>query len=74
MNRKQTLLAFAGTLALGVAGFSTTATVLDVTIDDIMNDQATVDDIVSYSLGPRGQRYSPLDALTKDNIKNLYPV
>ncbi len=74
MNRKQTLLAFAGSLALGVAGFSTSATALDVTIDDIMNDQSTGGDILSYGLGPRAQRYSPLDTLNKDNIKNLYPV
>ncbi len=74
MKTKQTLLAFAGSLALGVAGFSTSANALDVTIDDIMNDQASVGDILSYGLGPRAQRYSPLDTLTKDNIKNLYPV
>ena len=74
MKRKQTLLAFAGSLALGVAGFSTSATALDVSIDEIMNDQASGGDILSYGLGPRAQRYSPLDQLNKDNIKNLYPV
>lgn len=74
MKRKQTLLAFAGSLALGVAGFSTSASALDVTIDDLMNDQASGEDILTYGLGPRAQRFSPLDTLNKDNIKNLYPV
>jgi len=74
MKRTPTLLAFAGSLALGVAGFSSSATALDVSIDEIMNDQASGEDILSYGLGPRAQRYSPLDTLNKDNIKNLYPI
>jgi len=74
MKRKPSLLALASTLAIGVAGVTSPAYALDVTIEDIMNDQATVGDIVSYGLGPKAQRYSPLDALNKDNVKNLYPV
>ena len=74
MKQKQTLLALASTLAIGVAGFSTTAAAVDVAIDDIMNDQASTGDVLSYGLGPRAQRFSPLDILNKDNIKNLYPI
>jgi len=74
MKRKQTLLAFAGSLTLGVATLSTNAHALDVSVDDLMNDQATTDDILTYGLGPRAQRYSPLDKLNKDNISNLFPV
>lgn len=45
-----------------------------VTDKDIMNDQATADDVVSYGMGLQGQRYSPIDTLNTDNIKNLQPV
>jgi len=66
MKQKQSLLALAGTLAIGVAGVTSPAHAVDVSIDEIMNDQASVGDIVSYGLGPRAQRYSPLDTLNKD--------
>ncbi len=59
--------------AIGAACLGSAA-IADVTIEDIVADQASVDDIVSYGLGPRGQRYSPLDTLNKGNIKNLFPV
>jgi len=45
-----------------------------VTIDDIVNDQASGADVVSYGLGPQGQRFSPLTTLTKENVKNLTPT
>lgn len=57
--------------ALGSAGSTFAA---QVSIDDIVNDQQSVDDIVSNGLGPRGQRYSPLSSLNKNNIRHLYPV
>ena len=74
MKRKQTLLAFAGSLALSATCLSTNAQALDVTIDELMNDQATTDDILTYGLGPRAQRFSPLDTLNKENVSNLFPV
>ena len=74
MKRKQTLLAFAGSLTLSAACLSTNALALDVTIDELMNDQATTDDILTYGLGPRAQRFSPLDTLNKENVSNLFPV
>jgi alcohol dehydrogenase (cytochrome c) len=45
-----------------------------VTDQDIQNDQATTDDVVSYGMGLRGQRYSPLTKLNGDTIKELRPV
>lgn len=45
-----------------------------VTDEDIMNDQNTTDDVVSYGLGLAGQRYSPSDTLNTDNVKSLQPV
>ena len=45
-----------------------------VTDEDIMNDQNTTDDVVSYGMGLAGQRYSPSDTLNTDNVKSLQPV
>jgi alcohol dehydrogenase (cytochrome c) len=45
-----------------------------VTDEDIQNDQATTEDVVSYGIGLRGQRYSPLTKLNGDTIKELRPV
>lgn len=45
-----------------------------VTDEDILNDQDTVDDIVSYGMGVQGQRFSPMDALNTDNVKFLQPA
>ena len=53
---------------------STAAPAANVTTEDILNDQKTTDDVVSYGLGPRGQRWSPLDKVNKENVGNLVPV
>nr|WP_067290312.1 PQQ-dependent methanol/ethanol family dehydrogenase [Marinobacterium profundum] len=45
-----------------------------VTDQDILNDQATTEDVVSYGMGLRGQRYSPLTKVNADTIKELRPV
>lgn len=45
-----------------------------VTDKDIINDQMTTGDIVSYGLGPRGQRYSPLSAINAETVNNMHPV
>jgi len=45
-----------------------------VTDKDILNDQATTDDVVSNGLGPKGQRFSPLTKLNPDTVKDLRPV
>ncbi|MBU2965453.1 PQQ-dependent methanol/ethanol family dehydrogenase [Amphritea sp. 2_MG-2023] len=56
--------------AMSVSGLSQAS----VTDADIMQDQKTVDDVVSYGLGPRGQRYSPLDMINTDTVKDMRPV
>ena len=63
--------AVAAALTLGVLSAPVTAKVTD---KDILNDQSTADDVVSYGLGPRGQRYSPLKAVNKKTVKSLQPV
>lgn len=55
-------------------GLLSGAAVADVSDADIINDQATTDDVVHSGLGPRGQRFSPLDTLNVSNAKALQPV
>ncbi|GGK70041.1 PQQ-dependent methanol/ethanol family dehydrogenase [Amphritea balenae] len=45
-----------------------------VTDKDILQDQMTVEDVVSNGLGPRGQRYSPLDMINTDTVEDMRPV
>ncbi|WP_461482163.1 PQQ-dependent methanol/ethanol family dehydrogenase [Porticoccus sp.] len=45
-----------------------------VTDADILNDQATTEDVVSYGMGPKAQRFSPLKTLNRDNVAELRPV
>ena len=61
-------------IATALLGSSLTIVQAAVTDEDIINDQATTNDVVSYGLGPRGQRYSPLDKINAETIKNLVPV
>ena len=45
-----------------------------MTWDDIRNDQQTTENVVHYGLGPRGQRYSPLDRINAQTVKDLVPA
>ncbi|GAA0686105.1 PQQ-dependent methanol/ethanol family dehydrogenase [Marinobacterium maritimum] len=45
-----------------------------ITDKDILADQMTTEDVVSNGLGPRAQRYSPLDKLNAETVKELRPV
>lgn len=46
----------------------------NVTNKDITNDQMTTDDVVTYGLGLKGQRYSPLDKINTETVKEMRPV
>lgn len=59
--------AMAGLLATSVAQ-------ANVTEEDLANDQADTSQIVTNGMGRHLQRYSPLDILNKDNVKNLVPA
>jgi alcohol dehydrogenase (cytochrome c) len=62
-------------LALSISAVLTGANALAaVTDQDIANDATTVNDVVSYGLGLQGQRYSPLDKLNTQTVKNLVPA
>ncbi len=54
-------------------GISTVARA-DVSIEDIVNDAKTTQDVVTSGLGGQGQRYSPLNQINKDNVSNLVPA
>lgn len=64
---------FAATLASSMVLLSA-AGQAGVTDQDILNDAATTGDVVSYGLGPQGQRFSPLERVNTDNVKGLVPV
>lgn len=61
-------------VALAVAVMAAPVQAADVTDADILNDQATTGDVVSYGLGPQGQRYSPLDKINTETVKDLRPL
>ncbi|MEO1081290.1 MAG: PQQ-dependent methanol/ethanol family dehydrogenase [Pseudomonadota bacterium] len=73
LNKSTGLLAgaVAAALTLGVVAAPASAKVTD---KDILKDQKTTDDVVSYGLGPRAQRYSPLKKVNKDTVQALQPV
>ena len=57
----------AGTLSMGMAQAG-------VTDDDIKNDQTITTQVVTNGMGRGLQRYSPLETLNKENVKNLVPA
>ncbi|MBO0612601.1 MAG: hypothetical protein RL122_1858 [Pseudomonadota bacterium] len=61
-------------LALAVGCAFSTAAIAAVTDQDISDDAKTTADVVSYGMGLQGQRFSPLDKLNADTVKNLTPA
>ncbi|WP_274602113.1 PQQ-dependent methanol/ethanol family dehydrogenase [Vibrio sp. S9_S30] len=53
---------------------STSSTAQGVTDADILNDQETPEDVVSYGLGLRAQRFSSLDKVNKETVEEIRPV
>ena len=45
-----------------------------VTEADLANDSASTGDVLTNGMGRHLQRFSPLDTLNKDNVKNLVPA
>lgn len=56
------------------AALSTAPLMAAVNDQDIANDASTTNDVVSYGLGLQGQRFSPLDKLNTETVKNLTPA
>lgn len=62
------------TFALSALALSIAATSHAVTNEEILRDQQTPEDILSYGMGLNGQRFSPMDILNKDNVGQLTPA
>jgi glucose dehydrogenase len=62
--------ALTGVLVVGLA-VPTAQAGSAVTWQDILADQRTIGDVVSYGLGPQGQGYSPLDRIDRVNVAAL---
>lgn len=45
-----------------------------VTEEDLLNDQASTDNVLTNGMGRDLQRFSPLTTLNKDNVQNLVPA
>ena len=44
------------------------------TTEELVNDQRSPDDVLTYGMGYSQQRYSPLAQINKSNVKRLVPV
>lgn len=71
MIRKTVIAALIGTLSLTLAAGQAAAGVTD---KDIVNDAKTTGDVLSWGMGTEGQRYSPLDQINAQTVKNLVPA
>lgn len=45
-----------------------------VTWEDILNDEKTTNDVVGWGMGVRNHRYSTLDQINVDTVKDLKPI
>ncbi len=70
--KSMTWFATASALALSVA--LATPTLADVSIDDILKDAATTNQVVTNGLGTNAQRHSTLDQINKENVGSLVPA
>ena len=66
-------------LAMAASAFAVTAVLgaaqaAGVTDEMIANDQSMTDQVVTNGMGQHLQRYSPLETLNKENVKNLVPA
>ncbi|MCE8526650.1 PQQ-dependent methanol/ethanol family dehydrogenase [Ruegeria pomeroyi] len=66
------MAAVAGLVA--TAGWHSAALAAGVTEEDLANDTANTSSVLTNGMGRHLQRYSPLDILNKDNVKNLMPA
>jgi len=59
---------------LSAAYLSSQSLAETITQTDILNDEATTDDVLTYGMGTKGQRYSPLTQIDTSNAGRLVPV
>ena len=63
-----------GLLVAAFAAMAAPQVMAGVTDRDIENDAKTTGDVLSWGMGTEGQRYSPLDKVNLNNVKNLVPA
>ncbi|WP_420935108.1 PQQ-dependent methanol/ethanol family dehydrogenase [Alteromonas sp. A081] len=73
MNNKIPLKRIAA-LSMLVCASAATSVQANVTDKDIQNDQATTEDVVTYGMGLRAQRYSSLSKINRDTVEDMRPV
>lgn len=61
-------------MSAAIAAIATTGWAAGVTEEDLANDQANTSSVLTNGMGRDLQRFSPLDTLNKDNVKNLVPA
>lgn len=66
-------LASAVTLSLSVT-LGSSSVLATVTDKDISQDEATPEDVLTYGLGQRGQRYSNIKKINTKTVKKMVPV
>ena len=50
------------------------APALAVTDEDLLKDNQTTDNVLTYGMGYKAQRYSPLDQINRETVKRLVPA
>ncbi|MEL6100906.1 MAG: PQQ-dependent methanol/ethanol family dehydrogenase [Pseudomonadota bacterium] len=61
-------------LAVTAGLLATTFAQAEVTEEMLLNDTASTGDVLTNGMGRHLQRYSPLETLNKENVKNLVPA
>ncbi len=73
-NKPFCLTALVAVLTGAIVSGAGAAAMKPVTDKDILSDQSTTGDVVSYGLGPRAQRFSPLKKINKKTVKKMHPA
>ena len=68
---KNALIRFSILAALGASFAAQAGNVTDAMID---NDSKTPDDVLSWGMGPQGQRFSPLTQINTKSVSRLVPA
>ena len=66
--------ALTGVAALAMAGAGMPLLANGPTDADLMNDAASTGDVLTYGMGPRAQRFSPLNEINASNVTKLVPA
>ena len=71
---KRTLIAVTVATLVAATGMVGSAYAAGVTDEDIVNDATTTGDVVSFGMGTQAQRFSPLEQINLETVKDLVPA